>query len=279
MVRDLPIKRHPFKDLTIEGYSRAAVQTYWRVGELNVEFDCGAHPWMFMGTPNLFISHTHLDHLAMLPNYIARRRMMKMEPPRVFLPGEYVEKVARLLKVWSQLDRGGFPCELVGLEHGDRVDISREVFVQAYATEHRIPSLGYVVFNRRKKLKPEFLPLTGDEIRRLRESGVEISYELHFPRVAYLGDSNPLGMDRNPIFYETEVLIMELTFVEPGHRGDKIHKYGHIHLDDLIARREKFRNELIIASHFTARSTTERVHQCVADRLPDMLDGRLKLWI
>ena len=30
--------------LTIDGYSRAAVQTYWRVAELKIGFDLGAQP-------------------------------------------------------------------------------------------------------------------------------------------------------------------------------------------------------------------------------------------
>lgn len=278
-MRDLPIKRHTHKDLTIEGFSRAAVQTYWRVGELNVAFDAGAHPWAFMGTGNMFLSHTHLDHMAMLPSYIARRRMMKMEPPRIFLPAQFVDKLSKLLKIWTQLDHGGFPCELIGLKDGDVVELGREVLVQAFATEHRITSLGYVVYNRRKKLKPEFLSLSGPEIRDLRLSGVEIQYELRFPRVAYLGDSNPRGLDRNPEFYRAEVLIMEMSFVESRHRSEKIHRYGHIHLDDVVQRRELFENELIIASHFTARSTAEQIRRSVEAKLPDMLGDRLKLWI
>ena len=46
---------------------------------------------------------------------------------------------------------------------------------------------------------------------------------------------------------------MELTFVAPQHRKDKIHKFGHMHLDDLLERRDRFHNELIIASHFSTR--------------------------
>lgn len=30
--------------LTVDGYSRAAVQTYWRIAELKIGFDLGAQP-------------------------------------------------------------------------------------------------------------------------------------------------------------------------------------------------------------------------------------------
>ena len=79
--------------------------------------------------------------------------------------------------------------------------------------------------------------------------------------------------------FEAEVLIMELTFVAQRHRKDKIHKFGHMHLDDLLERRERFRNELIIASHFSTRYHPSQVRECVQKALPDMLDGRLHLWI
>ena len=47
MVENLPIKTHEFNGLTIEGYSRAAVQSYWRIPELKVCFDLGGSPWDF----------------------------------------------------------------------------------------------------------------------------------------------------------------------------------------------------------------------------------------
>ena len=40
---------------------------------------------------------------------------------------------------------------------------------------------------------------------------------------------------------------MEMTFVAPSHRKDKIHKFGHMHLDDFLERVGRFQNELIIA--------------------------------
>src|SRR6202795_3340068 len=112
-IPNAPVKTLQHNDLTIEGYSRAAVQTYWRLPELKLGFDLGAQPWSFMGTGTWFVTHTHLDHLAALPVYVARRRMMKMDPPTIYLPEAAVDYVDRILKLFTRLDRGRMPCHLV----------------------------------------------------------------------------------------------------------------------------------------------------------------------
>ncbi len=279
MINNMPVKSITHKDLTIEGYSRAAVQTYWRIPELKIGFDLGGQPWSFMGTPTWFVSHSHLDHLVALPVYIARRRMMKMEPPTIYLPEPAVELVKKLLRLFSRLDRGRLPCELIAVAGGDEIELSREHVVTVSETTHSIPSLGFVAWQRRRKLKPQFQGLHGDQIRDLRLSGTEVTSEIRTPKVAYLGDSSPPGLDACPEMYEAEILIMELTFVAPRHRKEKIHKFGHMHLDDVLERREKFKNELIIASHFSTRYHEREIRHHLQNSCPDMLDGRLHPWI
>lgn len=279
MVDNVPYRSFEFNGLTIEGYSRAAVQSYWRIPELKLGFDLGAHPWDFMGTGTWFISHTHLDHIAAIPVYIARRRMMKMDPPTIYLPSEAVDGVKQVLGAFSRLDRGRLPCKLVPVEAGDEIELSRELVATAHATDHRIPSLGYVIWERRKKLKPEYLELSGEQIRDIRLSGKEVTHETRFPRLAYLGDSTPRGLDDNPVMYEAEILITELTFVSPEHRPKMIRKLGHIHLDDLVYRKEQFENKLVIAAHLSTRYHPKQVERFVKKAFPDMLDGRLKLWL
>ena len=156
MLQNLPVKTLIHKGLTLEGYSRAAVQTYWRIPELKLGFDLGGQPWAFMGTPNWFVSHTHLDHVAALPVYIARRRMMKMEPPTIYLPESTLEGVQQMLRAFSRLDRGRLPCELVGLCPGQEIELSRELVVTTLETKHTVPSLGYIVWERRQKLKSQY---------------------------------------------------------------------------------------------------------------------------
>lgn len=278
MIHNLPVKTLTFKEITIEGYSRAAVQTYWRIPEYKLGFDLGAQPWSFMGTPMWFVSHTHMDHLVALPVYVARRRMMKMEPPTIYLPEHAIEPMQKILKYFSRMDRGRLPCDLRPIHAGDEIEISREHVVTVSATVHTVPSFGFIVWERRKKLKPEFLDLPGEKIRDLKFSGVEITTEMRIPRLAYLGDSTPAGLDACPDMYEAEVLITEMTFVAAKHRKEKIYKFGHMHMDDLIERRDKFHNQLIIASHFSTRYHTKQVAEHVQRKIPDMFDGRLHLW-
>ncbi|HMP78200.1 MAG TPA: MBL fold metallo-hydrolase [Pirellulaceae bacterium] len=279
MLKNVPVKSGQFAGLTVEGYSRAAVQTYWHIPELNLGFDLGAHPWDFMGTPNWLISHCHLDHIAALPLYVARRRLMKMAPPRVILPKYAVSNVRRMLDSVAALDRGRLPCDLVGMEPGDRFDLSRELVVEACRMSHRIASLGFVVYDRRKKLKPEYAHLSGDQIRDLRLGGTEVTREVLIPLVGYTGDTAPEGLDDNPILYRAKILIMEMTFLADDHERNVIHKTGHTHLNDVVERADLFQNEWIIAGHFSTRYSRREAEAIVRRKLPDMLGGRLELWL
>lgn len=279
LVNNAPILRHVHDGLTIEGYSRAAVQTCWRLNELKVLFDVGIQPWDFMGIPTAFITHAHLDHIAALPAYVSRRRMMKMDPPVIYLPDSAVDAAWDMLQTFKKLDRGAMPCELIGLLPGDQIDISREYVLTALPTTHTIDSVGFVIHQRRNKLKPEFQHLDGPQIKALKLAGEEITSEIRIPVIAYTGDTSPKGLDDNPVFFEAKTLIAEMTFVAPEHRKEKIHKHGHMHVDDFRKRQDEFKNELIIASHLSTRYNTHQVKKFVSKALPDALGGRLKLWI
>ncbi len=279
MLENLPLKSLQFKALTIEGYSRAAVQSYWRIPELKLGFDLGGSPWSFMGTQTYFVTHAHLDHLAAIPVFVARRRMMKMDPPTIYLPKDVVDNVRRMLNTWQKLDRGRMVCDLIGVEPGDEFELSREHVVTAFATKHTVSSVGYIVWDRRKKLKSEYRGLSQDEIRDVRLSGADVSEEVRVPLVCYTGDTAPAGLDADPAIYESQVLITEMTFFRPEHRKEKIHKFGHMHLDDILERADQFKNELIILAHFSTRYHERQVAKAVEHRLPQHLKERVHLWL
>lgn len=279
MVDNAPFLSMKIADLTVEGYSRAAVQSYWRIPELKMGFDLGAQPWDFMNMPNWFITHAHLDHMSALPVYIARRRMMKMEPPTIYVPAENLDDVKRLLLVWQRLDRGRMICELHGVQPGEEIPMGREHIVSVFRTTHTVPSVGYLVWDRRNKLKEEYQHLTGAEIRDIRLSGVPVTREIRTPLVAYTGDTSPAGLDDNPELYRTKILITEMSFILPKHRKDKIHKFGHMHLDDFLDRADRFQNEAIIVGHFSTRYHPDQVRHYLDRKLPEGLKERIRVWV
>ena len=284
MNAERPVDNAPYDSfthagLTIEGWSRAAVQSYWRIPELKVGFDLGAQPWDFMGTPTWFVSHTHLDHVAALPVYVARRRMMKMEPPTIYVPNESVDDVKKLMHVFQQLDRGRQNADIRGVAAGGEIELSREQVVTVFNTTHTIPSRGFVVWDRRNKLKDEYVGLPGNQIRDLKLSGVAITREVRIPLVAYTGDTAPAGLDAEPACYEAKILITEMSFIREKHRREKIHKFGHMHLDDFVERADRFKNELIVAAHFSTRYHPDEVRRLLEAKLPAQLKPRMRLWV
>ena len=279
VVDNAPILKYEHAGLTVEGYSRAAVQSYWRIPELKIAFDLGAQPWDFMVTPTCLITHAHLDHMAALPVYIARRRMMKMSCPIIYLPEENLDDVKRMLLVWQRLDRGRMVVELRGVKPGDEIELARDHVITVIGTTHTVPSVGYIVWDRRFKLKAEYHGRPGNELRDLKYAGVAITHEVRTPLVAYTGDTSPAALDAHPELFEAKILITEMSFIVPNHRRDKIHKFGHMHLDGFLERADQFKNELIICSHFSTRYNPNQVHKYLDKKLPPNLKERLRVWI
>jgi ribonuclease Z len=278
VVDNLPVRTLSVGGLTVEGYSRAAVQSYWRIPELKIAFDIGGSPWSFMGTQTYMVTHAHLDHMASLPVLVARRRMMKMAPPTIYLPAEVVEDTERMLRSWQKLDRGRMICDLVPVTAGQEIELSREYVATVFATTHTVPSVGYIVWERRKKLKPELVGLSQNEIRDMRMSGQEVSHEVRVPIVCYTGDTSPKGLDQEPAVFQAKILICEVTFFRPEHRKEKIHKFGHTHLDDILERADKFENEKIIFCHLSTRYDIKMAVRGIEKKLPESLKSRVEIW-
>lgn len=278
MTHDLPFRTIYHRHLTVEGYSRAAVQSCWRVPELKLGFDIGALPARFGETETWLVSHGHLDHLGALPLLAAARRRMRLCPPTVYVPAPIAANVRRLLKAWERVTRQPLRCHVIGLDAGQELLTADGHLVATFPTRHTVPSLGFMVWER-PQIASRMRTARDDECRlcRCREESQQTDNDK--PLICYTGDTSPEGLDENPAVFQAKILITELTFVDPQHRRDLIRKHGHLHLDDFVARSDRFENELIIAAHVTARSTAAQVHRQVARALPASLRERLCVWI
>ena len=54
-IENAPYLSHRHGGLTVEGWSRAGIQSYWRIPELKIGFDLGAIPWDWTSTATWFV--------------------------------------------------------------------------------------------------------------------------------------------------------------------------------------------------------------------------------
>lgn len=127
------------------------------------------------------------------------------------------------------------------------------LYLRALETHHIIPSLGYCLFSKKKKLKPEFASLSKQEIIQKKKDRVDIEDDVEVPEIAFTGDTLLESVVTQHFFTHANILIMECTFVDDSVTQKQAHEYFHVHLKDIVDHQDKFHNQHIILGHFSAR--------------------------
>ena len=180
--------------------------------------------------------------------------------------------------------------------------VSKRLTIRAFATTHPVPSQGYVAYGTKEKLKAEFIGSSASEIKALKARGVEITDTVEVPEVAFTGDTtidwvdratgsdsraNPSGEENGDVdgasvdavaadALRARLLICECTFVDDRCSAEDARRYGHTHIDDLVARADAFRETgAILLIHFSARYKAEEVREAMAARLPEALKAKV----
>ncbi|MCZ7650190.1 MAG: MBL fold metallo-hydrolase [Thermoanaerobaculia bacterium] len=260
-------------ELAIDGWSRAGEETWFRVSPPGLAFDVGRGPLALAGVRDLFVTHGHLDHLLGLPYLLSRRALDHPWGRRVFCPAEIAEDVAALVKVAERLERTEYPFTLCSLSPGDRVEVGRDLAVEAFATEHVVPSLGYHLLRRRHRLREELRELPAEEVVARKRSGEAVEERVEERWLSFCGDTGPGVFERQPELFSSRVLMLECTFLDPDHR-ERAGRFGHLHLADLAAREERFENEAVVLYHLSRRHRPEELRREVDQWMP-RLAGRV----
>ncbi|XP_004299394.1 PREDICTED: nuclear ribonuclease Z [Fragaria vesca subsp. vesca] len=269
--RGLTIEGYPVEGLSIGGQETCVI-----FPSLKLSFDIGRCPQRAIAQDFLFISHAHMDHIGGLPMYVATRGLYRMKPPTIIVPKCIKEVVEELFEVHRKMDQSELKHNLIGLDAGEEFHIRKDLKVKAFRTYHRIPSQGYVVYSVKHKLKQEYVGLCGTEIKKMKESGVEITNILIEPQVAFTGDTTAdfIVDNSNIDVLRAKILVMESTFLDESITVEHARDYGHVHLSEIINHAERFENKAILLIHFSARYTVNEIQQAVA-ALPPPLAGRV----
>ncbi|CAA0335073.1 TRNase Z TRZ1 [Arabidopsis thaliana] len=267
----MQIEGYPIEGLSIGGHETCII-----FPSLRIAFDIGRCPHRAISQDFLFISHSHMDHIGGLPMYVATRGLYKMKPPTIIVPASIKETVESLFEVHRKLDSSELKHNLVGLDIGEEFIIRKDLKVKAFKTYHVIQSQGYVVYSTKYKLKKEYIGLSGNEIKNLKASGVEITDSIITPEVAFTGDttSDFVVDETNADALKAKVLVMESTFLDDSVSVEHARDYGHIHISEIVNHAEKFENKAILLIHFSARYTVKEIEDAVS-ALPPPLEGRV----
>lgn len=258
-----------FGDLRIEGWSRAGDDNWFRVHPPGLALDVGRGALQLAGAQDVFLSHGHLDHALGLPYVLSQRSLHRLVHTRVFCPAEIEGALGDFIRAAEKLERAKYRYDLVPLVAGDRVEVGRGLAMEAFATDHVIPSLGYHLWRGRRRLAQAFAGLPAAELISLRGQGVDTSELVEDLWLTYCGDTGPGIFEREPRVFRARVLMLECTFLGEEHR-DKGALYKHLHLGDIARRADELRNEAIVLHHLSRRFRVEELRAEVDRRLPEL---------
>jgi ribonuclease Z len=256
-------------DLRIEGWSRAGDATWVRVHPPGLAFDTGRGALQLAGAQDVFLSHGHLDHALGLPYVLSQRSLHQSVHTRVFCPAEIAEPLAALVAATQRLERATYFFDLVPLTPGTRVEVGRNLAIEAFRVDHVVPTLGYHLIRRKRRLAASYAGLPREELVRLREEGIDTSELLEEDWLTYCGDTGPGVFDLEPRVFTSRVLMLECTFLGEEHR-DKGVLYKHLHLGDIEKQAGAFRNEAIVLHHLSRRYRIRDLRAEVERRLPEL---------
>jgi ribonuclease Z len=173
-----------------------------------------------------------------------------------------------IIDAWGRLDGNKVPANLIGVKAGDEYQIKPNLFVRVFPTKHGIDSVGYSVIEKRKKLRPEYAQLTGPQIVELKKQGIQIDNPLEVPIVTYIGDTQYVDFSQLNYITESKILIAECTFYETDHTG-RADAGKHMHINEFAQLIEKLKNEHIIITHTTQRTSLWEIRRILRQALPE----------
>ena len=264
--------------MKFEGLSVAGVETCIEVPSLRLVLDMGRCTRSAVHYPLVLLSHGHLDHMGAVAQHAARRAMMHMGESTYVAPAAVAADLEELFNAAGRLDGQVIPRRVVPLAPGEEFQIAKNRWLRPFETYHRVTSQGYTVWERRHRLRAEFRGLPGERLGELRKSGVNIEEAQDVALLSFTGDTRIEVLERTPELQHTETLVMETTFLDDRIDVEGARSTGHIHLDEVLQRAELLPRSEVVMSHFSARYTDEEVRRIVPERLPDELQGIVKLF-
>ena len=275
---------------TLTGFSISGLATYVQIPDLDVVFDLGECPLSAVPLRHVFLTHAHGDHSRCVLRHGARRGMLGL-PGRatLYLPDQIKSAfldVARADAAFEGVSDDAYVAPVVVGLKGDRALVPLafrpELLVSSFPVVHRVPSLGYTLLERRKKLKAEHLGKPGPEIVALRKAGVDVNDVVDVALVTFIGDCIGASLFEQRHIWSSAVVVIEATFVDPDDVAMARDK-GHTHIAEIGALLRELGPdalpEKIVLKHFSMKCSRADVDAAVAREIPEFAWPRVALFL
>lgn len=237
----------------VQGTSVAGESTSVQIPELDVCFDMGSCPRPALASRFVAVSHGHMDHIGALAYWCSQRRFQGMGTGTIVCDRRLERPIRRMMEGFIDLEQQVTPFELIPLDPEQEIEIKNNVTLRGFEVEHTSPAFGYVITEKRSKLRSEYADLPQEKLRELKTRGVEITRILDVPLIAYMGDLAPGEPMIRPDVLAAQIVISECSFVEPDHKQRaKIGK--HLHIDDIVEWLRVLRCEHLVLTHLSRRT-------------------------
>lgn len=261
--------------LNVLGHSLAGEESVVAVPELNVCFDIGKCPADVLAIDHVLLSHGHMDHAAGIAYYLSQRNFVGNAPGTVICPAALVDPLRDLLRAWGRIEGHVSPGRIVGVAPGDEFEIRKGLVARAFAVNHRVPAVGFVLVDIRRKLRPEFADRSGPQLVELKKQGIDIQYTVEVPLVAYCGDTAEGDFLKLDAVRTAKVLIIECTFFEEDHVRRAREGY-HLHVRDVARILPKMENEHIVLTHLSRRTGLREAKRTLAKMVDEKVMSRVR---
>ncbi len=261
----------PSERIELSGRSVAGLETCIEVPSLKLLLDLGVCSRAAVNQRWVVLSHGHLDHMGAIAMHAARRALLGMPEGTYFVPEVVAPQVEALFDAAGALDGQHIPRRVVPLSPDREEPLGKQRTLRPFRTFHRVPSQGYTVWEKRSRLLPEFRGLAGERLGELRRRGVTLDEAYEAPVLSFTGDTRIEVLERTPELARTECLVVECSFLDERVTVEQAREMGHIHLDELVARRELLPKTDVVLSHFSSRYTADEIAGLLERKLPDEL--------